>query len=58
MEELRPRLVDQVRDAIRLKHDSYRTELAYVRWSSCTIYYQDARHRFEMDTPEDGLCQC
>ena len=31
MEEHRPKtLLDQVRDAIRLKHYSYRTEQAYV----------------------------
>jgi len=33
MEEHRPKkLLDQVRDAIRLKHYSYRTEQAYVGW--------------------------
>jgi hypothetical protein len=34
MKEHRPKkLLDQVRDAIRLKHYSYRTEQAYVSWS-------------------------
>ena len=33
MEEHRPKkLLHQVRDAIRLKHYSYRTEQAYVGW--------------------------
>ena len=27
-----PRLLDQVRSAIRRRHYSYRTEQAYVRW--------------------------
>lgn len=27
-----PRLLDRVRDAIRLRHYSYRTEQAYIHW--------------------------
>mgnify|MGYP005870994951 CR=1 FL=1 len=34
MEEHRPKkLLDQLRDAMRFKHYSYRTEQAYVGWS-------------------------
>lgn len=28
----RPRLLDQVRDAIRRRHYSYRTEETYIHW--------------------------
>lgn len=28
----RPKLLDQVRDAVRRKHYSYRTEETYVHW--------------------------
>ena len=35
MEEHRPKkLLDQVRDAIRLTHYAYRTEQAYVGWKN------------------------
>ena len=34
-----PRQLDQVRDAIRRKHYSYRTERAYVHWTKQLIYY-------------------
>jgi hypothetical protein len=45
MEEHRPKkLLDQVRDAIRLKHYSYRTEQAYVGWIKRYIYFHDVRH--------------
>jgi Phage integrase, N-terminal SAM-like domain len=29
---VKPKLLDQVRDAMRLRHMSYRTEEAYVNW--------------------------
>jgi integrase len=34
------RLLDQVRDAIRLKHYAYSTEKAYVYWAKRFILYQ------------------
>ncbi len=33
------RLLDQVRDAIRLKHYAYSTEKAYVYWAKRFILY-------------------
>lgn len=33
------KLLDQVRDAIRLKHYSYRTEESYVQWIRHTLEY-------------------
>jgi len=53
MEEQRPKkLLEQVRDAIRLKHYSIRTEEAYVNWVKRYIYFQDVRHPAEMGAAE------
>ncbi len=47
-----PRLLDQVRDAIRRKHYSPRTEDTYVHWIKRFIYFHDKRHPFEMGEAE------
>jgi integron integrase len=53
MEEHRPKkLLDQVRDAIRLKHYSYRTEQAYVGWIKRYVLFHGVRHPSEMGAPE------
>ena len=53
MEEQRPKkLLDQVRDALRLKHYSYRTEQAYVGWIKRYIFFYGVRHPAEMGAPE------
>jgi integron integrase len=39
-----PKLLDQVRDAIRARHYSLRTEEAYVRWTKRCILLHDTRH--------------
>jgi integron integrase len=44
--------LDQVRDAIRLKHYSIRTEQAYVGWIKRYIYFHGMRHPSEMGAPE------
>ena len=46
------KLLDQVRDAIRLKHYSYRTEETYVQWIRRYILFHNKRHPKEMGTPE------
>lgn len=38
------RLLDQVRDAVRRKHYSLRTEQAYVHWVKHFIHFHDKRH--------------
>jgi hypothetical protein len=43
MEERRPKR--QVRDAIRLKHYSYRAEQTYVGWIKRYIYFHNVRPR-------------
>jgi integrase len=46
------KLLDQVRDAIRLKHYSIRTEEAYINWIKRYILFHKKRHPAEMGTPE------
>lgn len=48
----RSRLLDQVRDAIRSRHMSPRTEEAYVHWIRRFILFHDKRHPREMGPPE------
>ncbi|MGF1497887.1 MAG: integron integrase [Elainellaceae cyanobacterium] len=51
--ETRPKkLLDQVRDAIRLKHYSYRTEQTYVSWIRRYILFHNKRHPKEMGNAE------
>jgi len=53
MTEQRPKkLLDQVRDAIRLKHYSIRTEEAYVSWIRRYILFHNKRHPTEMGAPQ------
>ncbi len=42
------RLLDQVRDVIRVKHYSPRTEQAYVEWITRFILFHDKRHPRDM----------
>ncbi len=39
-----PRLLDQVRDRIRYKHYSIRTEKTYITWIKRFIFFHDKRH--------------
>lgn len=51
--EARPKkLLDQVRDVIRLKHYSYRTEQTYVYWIRRYILFHNKRHPKEMGCSE------
>jgi site-specific recombinase XerD len=52
MEHRPRRLLDQVRDAIRLKHYSLRTEEAYVTWIKRYILFHNKRHPKEMASAE------
>ena len=45
-------LVERVRDAIRLKNYSYRTEQSYVDWVERFVRFHNLRHPAEMNTPE------
>jgi integron integrase len=52
MVERPKKLLDQVRDAIRLKHYSYRTEQTYVDWVYRFILFHGKRHPKDMGAPE------
>ena len=52
MEPTPKKLLDQVREAIRLKHYSLRTEEAYVAWTRRFILFHDKRHPKEMGRAE------
>jgi hypothetical protein len=48
----KPRLLDRVRQALRARHLSRRTEEAYVAWIRRFIVFHDKRHPAEMGAPE------
>ena len=50
----KPRLFDAVREAIRLRHYSRRTEKAYVGWTRRYILFHGKRHPAEMGADEVG----
>jgi integron integrase len=50
--ESQPRLLDQMRDIIRLKHLSFRTEEAYIGWVKRFIVFHDKRHPKDMGATE------
>jgi integron integrase len=47
-----PRLLDQVRAAIRTRHYSLRTEEAYIHWAKRFIFFHGKRHPREMGAPD------
>ena len=48
----KPKLLDQVRQAIRTRHYSYMTEKAYVHWIKRFIFFHNKRHPAEMAEAE------
>lgn len=50
----KPKLLDQVRQAIRTRHYSYKTEEAYVGWIRRFILFHNKRHPSEMGETEIG----
>lgn len=46
------KLLDQVRDAIRVRHYSYRTEEAYVQWVRRFILFHNKQHPKDMGAAE------
>jgi hypothetical protein len=49
-----PKLLDQVRNTIPLKHYSIRNQQAYVDWIKRFILFHHQRHLATMDAPEAG----
>jgi integron integrase len=47
-----PRLLDRVRESIRKRHYSYRTEKLYVGWIRRFIHFHGTRHPAQMGGPE------
>ncbi len=52
MEPRPKKLLDQVRDALRLQHYSIRTEHSYPNWLRRYILFHGKRHPNEMGPPE------
>ena len=48
----KPKLLDQVRQTIRMRHYSPRTEETYVHWIKRFIFFHNKRHPSEMAEPE------
>jgi hypothetical protein len=48
----KPRLLDQVRQKIRVKHFSLRTEALYIQWIKRFTLFHGKRHPREMGAPE------
>jgi len=48
----KPRLLDQVRDALRVRHYSLRTEDSYLQWIKRFILFHNKRHPLEMGEQE------
>jgi len=47
-----PKLLDRVRDRLRYKQYSLRTEQAYIHWIKRFIYFHGKRHPEQMNGPE------
>lgn len=50
-----PKLLDQVRSALRSKHYSSRTEESYVHWIRRYIFFHEKRHPRDMGVAEIGM---
>lgn len=47
-----PKLLDQVRETIRRKHYSLRTESTYIDWIKRYIFFHNKRHPRDMGATE------
>jgi Phage integrase, N-terminal SAM-like domain len=47
-------MLDEVRQAIRTRHYSYRTEKAYVHWIKRFVFFHNKRHPAELGEAEIG----
>lgn len=45
-----PRLLEQLRAALRVKHYSYRTEKSYIYWVRRFIYFHNKKHPQSLGT--------
>ena len=51
---VKPKLLDQLRNKIRVKNYSIRTEKAYVEWNIKYIFFHNKRHPKDMGAAEKG----
>lgn len=51
----KPKLLDRVRQAIRARHYSLRTEQAYVAWIKRFIFFHNKRHPAQMASQKSTL---
>ncbi len=49
---IKPRLMDQVREELRVRHYAYRTERTYIDWIKRYIFYHQKRHPKDMGPAE------
>jgi len=47
-----PKLLDQVRESVRLRHYSYKTEKSYIQWVKRYILFHNKRHPKDMGEKE------
>ena len=52
IDEKKPKLLDQLREAMRSRHYSRRTESTYVHWVKRFIFFHNVRHPKDMAEPE------
>jgi hypothetical protein len=52
MDAISPKLLERVRETLRTKHYSYRTEQAYVDWIKRFIIFHNKRHPRDMGAEE------
>ena len=50
--EIKKKLLDIVRDKVRVKHYSISTERTYTHWIKHYIFYHKKKHPIEMAKPE------
>ena len=52
MRQSKPKLLDQVKDKVRLRNYSYRTEQSYANWVKRFILFHNKQHPTDMGRPE------
>jgi integron integrase len=50
--DVKPKLLDRMRDKIRIKHYSIRTEKSYLRWAKSYILFHNKRHPQDLGAAE------
>jgi len=53
-EKNKPKLLDHVRQIIRIKHYRLRTEESYMNWIKRSIFFHNKKHPIEMGEEEIG----